>query len=195
MDILGCIEGYTVRLVDGETVRKDDPDFNNYGHHDTDSKIPKKEIWLDSTSDPQELTLFLLRALYERFLYDRGLPEDQVTIAAKTLDQVLRQQQPEEAIKVKYLTHIGDKDLWLVRGDQVRKQHDPSFILGGNGYRYSYVPKNELWVEDVLSPTDRAFTFLHEIYEASLMQGGKDYESAHVQATKLEKKLRNLVSR
>jgi hypothetical protein len=192
METLGGIGKYTIRLVDGEQLRQENPDFNNYGHHDTDPKIPENEIWLDKTSYPHELSFFLLRAIYERFLYDRGLPNEQITSSAKTLETALRQQQPAEEIKVKYLTHIGDMALWLVRGDQVRKQYDPDFILGGNGYRYPWIPKFEIWVEDVLSPDDKVFTLLHELHETSLMRGGMPYDAAHEETTHLEKKLRDL---
>lgn len=191
---IGCIGRYRINLVDGAQLRNKDTDFNNYGHHDTNPSIPEGEIWLDQTSDPRELTFFLIRALYERFMYDRGLPNNQVTSSAKALDTLLRREQPEGEVKTKFLTRFGDTDVWLVRGDQVRKQYEPDFILGGNGYRYDFIPKTEVWIEDILSPDDKAFTLLHELYETALMREGRDYDSAHEQTTYLEKKLRSLVS-
>lgn len=191
MDTLGSIGGYTVRLVDGAVLRQQDTDFSGYGHHDTNTGIPEKEIWLDTSADPKELVFFLLRALYERFQYDRGAPREQIQAGSKAMDQLLRAEQPVESLKTRLLMRFGDLDVWFVNGEQVRKQFDPDFILGGNGYRYEYVPKNEVWIEDVLSPADKIYTLLHEVFEVSRMKEGISYESAHDQATYVEKKLRN----
>ena len=85
-------------------------------------------------------------------------------------------------------------DAWLVRGDEVRRIHYPDFSQGGNGYRYNFIPKNEVWIEESLPPDDRAYALIHELYESSLIQGGMSYDAAHAQTTDLEKKLRNQVS-
>jgi hypothetical protein len=191
MNTLGIINGYAIRLVDGANLRQQDTDFSGYGHHDTNTGIPEKEIWLDTSADPKELVFFLLRALYERLLYDRGIPKERIQELSKAMDQVLRAEQPSVPLKTRQLTHFGDLDIWFVSGEQVRKQFDPDFILGGNGYRYKYVPQNEVWIEDVLSPADKIYTLLHEVFEVSRMKEGIPYDSAHDQATYVEKKLRN----
>lgn len=184
---------FKVRLVDGQEVRKRNPDFINYGHHHLVSEIPENEIWLDSSAKPEEVSLFVLRALYEVMLYDRGLPKETVSEAAEAFDQQLRAGCPAKDIHVRKLADFGDLCIWLVRGDQVRKQHDPNFIMGGHGYVYDYVPKNEVWIEEALPPLDKAFTVLHELYELSLMREGMTYNPAHERATAIEKKLRNMV--
>ena len=184
---------FKVRVVDGQEVRKSNPDFINYGHHYLVSDIPEGEIWLDDSSKPEEVALFVLRALYEVTLYDRGLSKDMVSEAAKEFDRQIRADSPQEEIRVRKLSDFGDLHVWLVRGDQVRKQHDPNFIMGGHGYVYDYVPRDEVWVEESLPPLDRVFTLLHELYEVSLMREGMTYDPAHDRATAIEKRLRNLV--
>lgn len=184
---------FRIRVVDGQEVRKHNPDFINYGHHHLVSEIPEDEIWLDDSADPKEVSLFVLRALYEAALYDRGLPKETVTEAAEAFDKQLRSGCPAEDIHAQKISDFGDLSVWLVRGDQVRKQHDPNFIMGGHGYVYDYVPKDEVWVEESLPPLDRAFTLLHELYELSLMREGMTYDPAHERATEIEKKLRNMV--
>jgi hypothetical protein len=193
MDTLGCINGYTIRLVDGAALRQQDTDFSGYGHHDTNTGIPEKEIWLDTSADPKELSFFLLRALYERLLYDRGISKERIQESSKGLDQVLRTAQVPAPLKERFFTHFNEMDVWFVNGEQVRKQFDPDYILGGNGYRYDYIPKNEIWIENVLSPADKIYTLLHEVFETSRMKEGIPYDSAHEQATYVEKKLRNTV--
>jgi hypothetical protein len=194
MDTLGQIGEVTARLVDGELLRKENPDFHGYGHHYTDDSIPEKEIWLDASTDPTEILFFLLRALFEYELYARGLPDKEIREQALALDRALRSGQPPKGVKVKHLSQFGGLDAWLVRGDEVRKIFYPDFAQGGNGYRYDFIPKNEIWVEEKLPPDDRVFTLMHELYETTLMQGGMSYDSAHAQTTRLEKKLRDLVS-
>lgn len=184
---------FRIRVVDGPEVRKQHPDFINYGHHYLVSDIPEDEVWLDASANPEEIALFVLRAMYEVMLYDRGLPKETVSEAAEEFDRQIRSGCPEEDIHVRKLADFEDLSVWLVRGDQVRKQHDPNFIMGGHGYVYDYVPKNEVWIEEALPPLDKAFTLLHELYELSLMREGMTYDPAHERATEIEKKLRNRV--
>jgi len=185
---------FKVKIVDGKSLRDRNPDFTNYGHHQLFSEIPENEVWIDSSSKPEELSFFILRALYECMLYDRGLAKDEVSSAGKALDKNLRNKIPTEPIHVRKLLDFGDLHVWAVQGDQVRKQHDPNFIMGGHGYVYDYVPKDEVWIEDALPPRDKTFTLLHELYEIGLMREGRPYNSAHEETTYIEKKLRNLVS-
>lgn len=192
MNTLAQIGDYVIRLVDGEEIRNHDPDFHGYGHHFTNPDIPEKEVWLDLTANHQELLFFLLRALFELELHEQGLRDEEISSKAKQLDMSLRVSDPIDALKVRSLLTIGDKTVWLVRGDEVRRFY-PNFEQGGNGYRYPFIPKNEIWVEEHLPELDRIFTLLHELYEVSLMSGGLTYDPAHEQATGFEKSLRDLV--
>lgn len=194
METLGQIGEFTIRLVDGELLRKENPDFHGYSHHYIHTDVPEKEIWLDSSTDHRELLFFLLRALFEYALYERGVPDKEITDQARALDKALRQEQPPKGIKIRHLSTFGDLEVWSVRGDEVRKIFYPDFAQGGNGYRYQFIPKNEIWVEDALPVNDRVFTVLHELYETSLMRGGMPYDSAHEQTTFIEKRLRDMVS-
>lgn len=194
MCILGQIAGYTIKLVDGEEVRKTNPDFILYAHRNTQPGIPEHEIWLDGSADPKELTLYLVRALFERMLYDRGLRDEAITSASNALERSIRQASPPRDVKTRLLTQYGMMNIWLVQGDEVRKQFDTAFVHGGNGFRYSFIPKYEIWIDEQLSPQDRAFTLIHELYESSLMREGREYGPAHDESSYIEKKLRNLVS-
>jgi hypothetical protein len=80
-----------------------------------------------------------------------------------------------------------------VDGTKVRDDIDTDFTMGGNPSRYSYIPKGEMWVEKNLSPKDRVSTVIHEAIEHRLMKNrGMNYETAHDEANKSDKKVRGL---
>jgi hypothetical protein len=80
--------------------------------------------------------------------------------------------------------------VWLVDGQAVRDKHSVDFALAGHDRVYHYVPKGEVWLESGLSPMDRKFVLVHELWERRLMAGGLSYEAAHIKANKLEKTVR-----
>lgn len=86
--------------------------------------------------------------------------------------------------------------LVLVDGAYVRNRFDSDFAQGGNGYRYSFIPKGEIWIDADLPQDEWPFTALHECEEAEVMRRGKChgagacYEHAHDRAKAIEDKLR-----
>lgn len=53
---------------------------------------------------------------------------------------------------------------------------------------YDYIPKDEIWVEDLENKKDMYFNLQHEIYERSLMKANPklSYNDAHDKAVKRE---------
>jgi hypothetical protein len=82
------------------------------------------------------------------------------------------------------------REVFLVDGTHVRNQHYSDFVQGGNGYRYRFCPKNELWVEAALPEDEVLFILLHECVEAEEMKKGLSYEDAHDIAKRIEDKER-----
>lgn len=80
--------------------------------------------------------------------------------------------------------------VFLVDGTHIRNQHDSDFVQGGNGYRYRFCPKSELWVEESMPEAEVLFVLLHECVEAELMMKGMSYEDAHDIAKRTEDKER-----
>jgi hypothetical protein len=75
----------------------------------------------------------------------------------------------------------------LVDGTHVRDTWDSDFCQGGNGFAYpDFVPKNEIWVDNCIPPTERALVAFHECVEAELMRGGSSYDRAHDEAKRRE---------
>ena len=77
-----------------------------------------------------------------------------------------------------------------VDGEEVRKNHYADFVMGGNPSRYPFIPKDEVWVEEVSDPRTMALATVHELAEHKLMQDGKTYDEAHDICLALETKLR-----
>ena len=80
--------------------------------------------------------------------------------------------------------------IYIVDGFDLRHHHT-EFELGGHGFVYDYIPKNEIWVEDMKNVEDRRKNLAHEIFEYTLMKYGKaGYETAHKCALSMEAAIR-----
>ena len=65
--------------------------------------------------------------------------------------------------------------------------------MGGHGYVYDYVPKDEIWIDENLKdkPDDMEATIKHEVFEVRKMRDeGLTYEQAHELANNIEKRER-----
>lgn len=78
----------------------------------------------------------------------------------------------------------------LVDGTHVRDHHDSDFSQGGNGYRYRFVPRGEIWVDAQISELEWPLIAFHECTEAELMRRGWSYDRAHDRAKRLEDAVR-----
>jgi hypothetical protein len=78
----------------------------------------------------------------------------------------------------------------LVDGTYVRNHFDSDFSQGGNGFRYRWISKREIWIDEQINPEERPFIIFHECEEVELMRTGMDYDRAHNIAKHREDKLR-----
>jgi hypothetical protein len=93
----------------------------------------------------------------------------------------------------KVLIHTIDNGLkiFLVDGNAVRNQFNPDFTKGGHNLAYKFIPKDEIWIENVGGPQEMKDILAHELYEHLEMQEeGKSYKEAHGDATQIEDALR-----
>jgi hypothetical protein len=178
-----------VQYVDGYKIRQElDVDFNVIHFRHTNpayfiSKwyIPKGEIWLDHKFRSEEEFLiemettpmqdFSRRAYIDRFIRP-GKPKNLVSHEDK---------QPN-GLTVQYID-----------GSQVRRFIDPQFVMGGHDLVYDYVPRQTIWIEQVLDEHEWPHILKHEAYERSLMEQGKAYDIAHDYACAAEKESRRAV--
>lgn len=94
-----------------------------------------------------------------------------------------------------YLYFDGEKNgykIWIVNGEEVRKKYCGEFIYGGNSERYTFIPQNEIWIDNAISAEEMETTVAHEIKEQKLMNKyGMLYSDAHDSALALEVTMRN----
>ena len=74
----------------------------------------------------------------------------------------------------------------LVDGTYVRNHYASDFSQGGNGFRYRFVPRKEIWLDVDINQAERAFIAFHECQEVERMRMGYGYSRAHDQAKLLE---------
>ena len=191
-----------VWIVDGEKIRNEvDINFTNFGQHFRFSFIPKNEFWLDKEANPNEQHFFIDHLLVEWKLMKEGASyADALEMASK--------KERSERFKAKDFEKVDDFDgipdiekihrkllgknkkgisIWLVDGRLVRSVFNVDFTEGGHDLVYSFVPKNEVWVDDDLSKKEIPYVILHELYERSLMlKEIPNYNQAHEKAAKIE---------
>lgn len=82
---------------------------------------------------------------------------------------------------------VNGLTVWKVDGDEAKIEHDMDFVEAGNGFRWQFIPKDEIWVDEDLESHDWPFNVLHEAVEVHLMQGGMEYDAAHKIANRHER--------
>jgi hypothetical protein len=203
LDKIGPI---TVWIVDGREVRKSrDEEFTNFGQHFRFRFIPGNEFWIDREFGPGEQQFFIDHLLVEHRLMASGMSYDR---ALKRADAVERKERRKTEL-IKEVASLGKPGIvasvhkvllkkysrqvkvWVVRGELVRGLFFIDFTEGGHDKVYPFVPPNEVWLDDDLSPRERRYVLLHELHERHLMTQGWSYGRAHRDASKVEYRCRS----
>lgn len=188
------IYNFTVWIVDGGYVRDHlDKEFTNFGQHCDFKFIPKNEFWIDKEyGDDDECPYFIDNMLAEHKFVARGMTPLDAGMRAnkvemcerrkseevfKEIDSKLTQERLLRKIHLKLiLKYSGAVDIWIVNGRLVRDLYFLDFTEGGHDKVYPFIPKNEVWIDDDLSPNERKFVILHELHERNLMCQGWCYD-------------------
>lgn len=196
---------FSIWLVDGSYIRKCiEPEFTNFGQHFRFPKIPKFELWLDNEAVPNERRFFIEHLLTEWQLMEKG-QNYKKAINAANRKEIAERRKSDDLKKVcdhngkictqkvykRLLKKINKLSVWLVFGRLVRSALDVEFTEGGHSLVYSYVPKNEVWIDNDIKLKERPYIILHELYERSLMAKGFSYSKAHQRASRLEWRVRH----
>jgi hypothetical protein len=81
----------------------------------------------------------------------------------------------------------------VVNGEEVRNDKIVEFAGGGHGYVYKEIPKDEIWVEHMVSKEDMQDILIHEITEYIFMKYAQyKYEDAHKIANDIEQAIRTI---
>jgi hypothetical protein len=81
--------------------------------------------------------------------------------------------------------YLGEKcphglEIIVVDGTYVRNHIQSDYVAGGTHGRWKFIPKNEIWIDDVFPESEWAYNAFHECTEGYLMMSkGMDYEKAH----------------
>ena len=191
-----------VWLVDGSYVRKNiDEEFSNFGHHWSFREIPENHIWLDHESDPDELKFFTRHAVLERRLMKRGKDYDAARRVANREERKMRAaagdlRKVTDGKSLPKAERVHERlwkklpngvEVWFVKGRLVRSAFDVEFTEGGHEHVYEYVPRGEVWIDDDIHDDELGFVLFHELHERNVMAKGVDYDTAHEEASRLER--------
>ena len=172
--------------VDGFKIRNTlDDDFadvhwNTGRFSDFSSKfyIPEGETWIDHIFKKSGETDFLLKVdeEYYRYLLNKNLSGGENW--RSYLDKKMLSSGPIPDFIIKK-ENINDLKVVYVDGALIRRFLDCQFFYGGHDLVYSYIPKNEIWLDIINDPAENKYFLVHEKTERELMAQGKKYDVAH----------------
>jgi hypothetical protein len=96
-------------------------------------------------------------------------------------------------LKLPYLEKVderGNLQVWVVDGSYIRGHIDEEFTNFGQHYRFPFIPKNELWIDQEAKNDERRFFIDHLLVEHRLMAKGVSYDKALTDADKVERRER-----
>ncbi len=76
--------------------------------------------------------------------------------------------------KIKLLLKEGEIKVFLVNGDSIRKELNPRFKDTGIRKKYSFVPLDEIWIDEKLHYENRDLIVLKALREYNLIKDGMD---------------------
>ncbi len=200
----GKFSGFKVWIVDGKYIRDNiEEEFTNYGQHYQFRFIPHDEFWIDKERNPGEEKYFIDSMLVMNRLISKG---EGIKEAIKKANKIEKRERSKSrlmkremrikknkgnVLKTVYKKLIkeysfGKIKVWFVNGELVRDLFFLDFTEGGHDKVYSFIPENEVWIDDDLDLEELKFVLLHEIHERNLMSKGEDYDSSHKSSSKIE---------
>ncbi len=205
---LGRMDGVDLWRVDGHRIRDQvDVEFTNGHHHFSRAYIPVREIWIDREAPGAgEWPFWARRLLIERHKMSTGVPYLSALLSATHVERRERRRargiagpvppgEVREIARRRRVGRTGGREVWLVDGRAVRDLAYVDFTLGGHGYRYRFIPKGEVWIDDAVGPLEREAILHHEAVEVGLMARGMRYAEAHAIASEAEVRFRRAARR
>lgn len=96
---------------------------------------------------------------------------------------------------LKKIDTISKFDVWRVDGKYIRDNINQEFTNFGQHFHYKFIPKWEFWIDQEFSLGEEKFFIDHLLVEWRLMNEGQPYQTAKLQADKVEQKERSASSR
>lgn len=94
-----------------------------------------------------------------------------------------------DSLKPPYLKKVGERGrigIWIVDGTYVRTHIDEEFTNYGQHYAFTFIPKEEFWIDREGKPDELKFFVHHLLIEHRLMARGVPYDDALEAADKAE---------
>jgi len=201
LNFLYKIGNIYIYRVNGKWIRENiDLDFTNFGQHYRFNFIPENEFWIDIELTGNETCFYIYHLLTEYKLMKDGFSYEGASEVAKQVERNERYKSKkfkkyfdttnyDAKVNIVKKNFIGNKagiNIWLVDGELVRDFWYIDFTAGGHDLVYSWIPKNEIWIDDDLKEDEICFTILHEFIERILMNKGDSYLNAHQKALEIE---------
>jgi len=206
---LKTVEDVDVYLVDGWYIRNNlQIEFTSCAeHYQFPDLVPLNEIWIDLGLTDWDMEYAIYYLLWERRYASQG---DSYALAVKKSDerelekrheetgspnpQLTTTERVPEVHKKLLCTTTDGLEVWLVDGELVRSLFFVDFTEGRNAGApgSSYVPENEIWIDDQLLVGERGFVLFHELHEFHLIRDkGWNYLRAHRDSSAKELVLRH----
>ena len=96
----------------------------------------------------------------------------------------------QTTLKPPYIRKIGqrgDITVWIVDGTYVRTHMDEEFTNYAQHYAFTFIPKNEFWLDKEAKEDEQQFFIDHLLVEYELMKKGVPYDDALEAADKKER--------
>ena len=127
----------------------------------------------------------MARDTYEREYHDLVLNQYKKHECSITPEQISK-------VHTKFLMRLGPYKVWLCDFDYLRDYVFVDAVGDANPSRYTFVPMDEIWIEDNMGEQDTFAITRHAYVEAELMKNeGLSYDRAHHTASMAELKFRN----
>ncbi len=200
------IGNYNVWIVDGYYIRTNlDEEFTNCATYYEFKFVPKKELWIDKEFNKGEEKYYANYMLYFLKEIKKGKSYSEAVNVAEKIEKLERKKAllskkaykklidadilkkiHKKLIKISGLKLDSNLKIWLANGEIIRALFFIDFTEGGHDKVYSFIPKNEVWIDDALSSKERKLVILHELHERNLMTKGWSYNQAHYNSSHLE---------
>jgi hypothetical protein len=198
---LGKREGQRIWLVDGaQVVRNVYPAFIMGGNDQRYRFNPDDEVWIDNRIGIEELEYTIAHELIERKLMREKLYSyGRAHTAGLELEKRMRTRDarrarqrektstlPVDGVYRCFLRSAKGVKIWIVDGPKVRQHLDGDFAFAGHGYKFDFIPKDEIWLDSAMSVEQAHFALYHEINERRMIAKSGDYDNAYPEALALE---------
>ncbi|HZQ07546.1 MAG TPA: hypothetical protein VFD70_13275 [Anaerolineae bacterium] len=87
---------------------------------------------------------------------------------------------------IKKLAQRGKVSVWLVDGSWVRTNIEQEWDNYGHHYGYSFIPENEIWLDQQADDDEQQFFIKHCMVERRLLARGVDEETARQKSNEAE---------